>query len=163
MKLDIKSRLIKWLGGDTPEDDRLRYSKPKNGRCNVYYGNNYLCTCEERQKDAVQAFFDAHYDGDIEAISASMKRQFNLRVQQATPKVKRGRKLTPYFENKLRFADTPTKDRIRVQITDMGNTEQLCTCYRHQKPEVILRYGALKNSHSLEEIKSIMKREYNLR
>ena len=80
--MSLKERLIRWLGGEVPaqaKEPELHFTSLKNGRYTVKYGNHYLCRCDAKQQEAVKTYFDAHYDGDIEAISEQMKKQFNER------------------------------------------------------------------------------------
>ena len=96
-----------------------------------------------------------------------MKSEYNKisvpsRVSNAPKPVKRqdGRGKS-FREHSLTFHDREN-GRMQVFIRDNGITHTVCHCNSTQRKEVNEKYETLKMNHSLDEIKAILKKEYNI-
>lgn len=141
------------------------YKKP-NGRYQVTYKSNHICTCEEAEIGQVQEYFQQNYNGEnITEISNTLKKQYNIKIQhnKKYKKTKKaGRKKGTWKNNKLTFEDKPS-GRCQVRVMDNGKYRTVCSCNINQKQEVTRRWNNLKKTHKFNEIRDIMKNDYNLR
>lgn len=148
----------------------LKFYHNRNGRYGVHYGKTQLCLCNKSEIVEIQSYFDENFNGkNIDEISQNLKARYNIKVyptrgiKQKPVKAKTSRRRKKsYKQNKLAFEEKRT-GRVQVRVMDKGKITTICQCYPNQKEEVSQRFNSLKKTHSLDEIKSIMKEEYNIR
>lgn len=153
-----------------PVEYELKFYENRNGRHTVQYNGTHLCTCGIGEFDDVREYFNSHYNGDnLEQVSSELKGRFNMKIYEnrvytksRKRKGKPGRRKRGYRENSLQFEVKPT-GRVQVRVMDNGRINTICQCYGGQVKEVQKEYDSLKRTHSLDEIKVIMKNKYNLR
>ena len=157
----------------TNKEYKLRFYENRNGRHTVHYDGTHLCTCGTGEFNDVREYFNTHYDGNnLEQVSSELKGIFNKKIYNnrvytksrkrgKTGTKKRGRRRKSFRENRLQFEDKGT-GRIQVKVSDNGKTQTVCQCYKEQIDEVQRKFDSLKYNHGLDEIKVIMKGEYNL-
>lgn len=151
-----------------PSDD-LRFYENRSGRMAVHYKSTHLCLCDKGQIHEVRKYFDEAYDGDnLMQVQSDLKERYNKKIYTdrtySKPRkvTKRGRRKKSYRENRLQFETKPS-GRVQVRVFDKGKVNTICQCYDYQTERVQREYDILKNTHSLDEIKVIMKGQYNLR
>ena len=148
------------------EEPKPKFYKKQNGRYQVTYKSNHLCTCEEEEIPQVQEYFQQNYDGEnITEISNTLKEQYNIKIQhnKKYKKAKKtGKRRGTWKSNKLTFEDKPS-GRCQVRVMDNGKYRTVCSCNTNQKHEVTRRWNNLKKTHKFNEIRDIMKKDYNLR
>ena len=158
----------------TEENHVLKFYENRKGRFAVQYNRNHLCLCDKDEKEEVEKYFRTHYKGDnLEEISTELKKRYNQKIYAnrkyvngkkrtgGKRKGKRGRKPKSYRENRLQFQEK-NGGRIQIRVSDKGRVHTICQCYPDQKEEAIRRYELLKRNHSLDEIKVVMKNDYNI-
>ena len=60
----------------------LKFYPKKNGRCQVTYKSNYLCTCENNEAPEVEQYFNAYFNGEnIQRVSDELKKMYNKKIQ----------------------------------------------------------------------------------
>ena len=60
----------------------LKFYPKKNGRCQVTYKSNYLCTCENNEATEVEQYFNAYFNGEnIQRVSDELKKMYNKKIQ----------------------------------------------------------------------------------
>lgn len=143
------------------------YKTHTDERYNVSYDCIHLCTCHESEIMEVQEFFDKNHDSmSMKEMSEKLKTRYNLKIKRnVSHPVKRSRiprRLKTYKQNVPTFENKKT-GRMQVRVMDKGTTHTLCSCYPHQREEVVSKYNSLKRTHELDDIKDIMKTKYNLR
>lgn len=143
----------------------LKFFDTNSQRLNVSYNNYHLCTCAVEQREEVQKYFDKNYDGEnLKIMSEKLKQKYNLVIQvnrKKGYKKKKKVKTLNYRTAKLCFNPTPN-GRVQVKVRDKKRTHCLCCCYPEQEEEIRRKYDLLKKDNSLETIKIIFKKEYNL-
>ena len=61
----------------------LKFYQKKNGRCQVTYKSNYLCSCENNETTEVEKYFNEHFNGEnIQQVSDELKKIYNKKIQQ---------------------------------------------------------------------------------
>ena len=59
----------------------LKFYPKKNGRCQVTYKSNYLCTCENNEATEVEQYFNAYFNGEnIQRVSDELKKMYNKKI-----------------------------------------------------------------------------------
>ena len=151
-----------------PSDD-LKFYENRSGRMAVHYKSTHLCLCDKGQMDEVKDYFDCNFKGDnLMQVSSELKERYNMKIYTARKyskprkSSKRGRKAKSYRENRLQF-EVKSSGRVQVRVFDKGRVNTICQCYDYQMERVQREYDILKKTHSLDEIKVIMKGQYNIR
>ena len=126
------------------------YTNNQNDRYGCLYDNTFICSCEKDEMHDVQKYFDEHYNGkNLNEIIGSLKSKYNLSIRNQT-----------YKNGTLRFEKRGK--RLNAQINHNRKTHSICSCYPNQKDEVIEKFNTLRETRNLDEIKRIMKSEYNI-
>ena len=140
-----------------PKSERkylVKYYRNRNNRYGAFYNKKHLCMCNYEDIPHIQNYFDKHYNGNnINSISRNLKRKYNY--------TKKGIKPKTYSKNRLNFQEK-SNGRFCARVNDRGKTHTICQCYGNERKEVSDTYDSLKKSHNIEEIKEIMKRQYNI-
>lgn len=145
----------------------LKFYRNHRNRYSVHYNKSYLCMCDGTELENVQGYFDENFNGkNIKELSDHLKMKYNDKIKgmhhkngEKIPK-KRGRKGKTYKKNNLTFQKR-RNGRYSVRVSHKAKSYTICQCDESQKDEVRARYDSLKKKHSLGEIQSIMKSEYN--
>lgn len=144
---------------------KLKFYDHGNGRYNVQYRGNYMCFCNKDDIGEVQSYFDDNFNGDnVEKISDELRTRYNVVKKQRKP-MKKGtskRRRKTYKTSNLSF-ENRKNGRMQVRVMDKGKTHSLCCCYPYQREQVIDKFNYLKKDHTLDEIKKILKDDYNIR
>ena len=143
----------------------LKFYDHGNGRYNVQYRGNYMCFCNKEDIYEVQSYFDNNFDGkNLENISDELRTKYNMVKRQRKPMKNSTsrRKRKTYKTSNLSF-ENRKNGRMQVRVMDKGKTHSLCCCYPYQREQVIDKFNYLKKDHTLDEIKKILKDDYNIR
>lgn len=153
----------------TYKENPVRFYERKNGRFQVIVNNkgktHTICHCNKDQIEPIKKDYEMIKNKkSLDEIKSIMKEKYN-EVKNETPQPiqspkKRG--LIGYRESRLQF-DEKSTGRVQVRVRDNGRYETLCSCGVSQVGDVQSKYNDLKNVHDLEEIKDILKEEFNLK
>ena len=153
----LEEHMLSW--GKHP----LKFYVNRSGRYSVNYRNTHICTCKEDEIIEIQKQFDKMYGKmSIEEISDELKVKYNEKIKRNKRKESRHRNCKTYKESRLQFEEKPT-GRIQVRVNDNGKIHTICQCYPDQKLDVVKKFNELKKTYELDSLKTMMKREYNLR
>lgn len=162
IKPEQKTELINHRLPTEQCENSINYYRNKNGRYTVNFKNTHICTCAEKDIPEVQKYFDNHYNGNnLKDVSNKLKRTYNEKIRRKGIKGKKPR-LKTYRHNNVTFESKPS-GRLQVRVRNNNRIHTVCQCYPEEKDIVRRRYDELKGTYGLDEIKVLMKREFNLR
>lgn len=146
---------------------KLKFYDQGNGRYNVQYRGNYLCFCDKKEIAAVQSDFDKDFNGNnLTEMNEVLRKKYNKVTRTnnvpKTQKRTRRKNRVSYKTGRLTF-ENRKNGRLQVRVLDKGKTQSICCCYPEERDEVVERYNNLKKDHTLQDIKKIMKKDYNIR
>ena len=164
LKVKHNTRIKSKKRGRKPKSykkNHLRFQVRKDSRIEVAVSDkghtHVICYCDEDQIDDVQAYYDSlKKSNSLDDVKIKMKQKFNKKTCNRKSRPKNN----TYKESKLSFEVKQT-GRVQVRVRDNGKIHTICSCSPLQVDEVRERYDGLKHNHDLDEIKLLMKKEFN--